>query len=76
MLCGINGARFARAALHSNRDAEILQELVSLVVGRVVTRERQVMAVEWAPTAAPFFVQPDTASFWRPRRESNPRRRP
>ncbi len=54
---------------------EAIQQIVALLVERVGTRDRQVIG--WVPTgpAEPFF---DSAlpSPWRPRTDSNRRRRP
>ncbi len=59
-----------------------VQELVALLVERVETANQRVARVTWVPAARPFFrdagaeAEEDAALLWRPRRESNSRRRP
>jgi site-specific DNA recombinase len=58
---------------------EQVQELLPALVERVDVRDRQVADLTWTPPAQPFFVPvaPDEAAlFWRPRTDSNRRRRP
>ncbi len=54
---------------------EAIQQVVTLLVDRVETADREV--VGWLPTgpAEPFFDSA-SASLWRPRTDSNRRRRP
>ncbi len=53
-----------------------LQELVQLLVERVKAEGRTVHpeSIEWTPPARPFFRE--AAWVWRPRTDSNRRRRP
>ncbi len=53
-----------------------LQELVQLLVERVQARDRTIdpASIEWTPPARPFFGE--AALPWRPRTDSNRRRRP
>lgn len=59
-----------------------VQELIALVVERVDTEDQRVTGVTWLPSARPFFrdLDADTdiaaAPLWRPRTDSNRRRRP
>ena len=59
-----------------------VQELVALLVERVETSNQRVSRVTWVPAARPFFRDEgaerdeEAALLWRPRRESNSRRRP
>ncbi len=61
---------------------ERLQELVALVVEGIETAEQEVRQVEWTAPARPFFAVADArgaeppALLWRPRTDSNRRRRP
>ena len=53
-----------------------LAELVQLLVERVKAKGRTVepASIEWTPPACPFFEP--AALLWRPRTDSNRRRRP
>ena len=53
-----------------------LAELVQLLVERVKAKGRSIEpeSIEWTPPARPFFDE--AASLWRPRTDSNRRRRP
>jgi hypothetical protein len=59
-----------------------VQELVALLVERVETADQRVARVTWVPAARPFFRDAgaerdgEAAPVWRPRRDSNSRRRP
>lgn len=59
-----------------------VQELVALLVERVETANQRVVRVVWVPGARPFFrdvaaeADAEGAQVWRPRRDSNSRRRP
>ena len=50
------------------------RELIGLLVEGAVANDRSLAGITWTPPARAFFS--DAASLWRPRRESNPRRRP
>ena len=63
----------------ANKDK--LQELVARIVARIETRAQVVERVVWTSTAQPFFAlaagaEGQAAPLWRPRTDSNRRRRP
>ena len=53
-----------------------LAEVVQLLVERVQAKNRSIepKSIEWMPPARPFFEE--SALLWRPRTDSNRRRRP
>lgn len=79
---GVRGFLADASAIPHDGPRDQLHALVALLVERIATDTQRVARVRWAPPARPSFrdaeaeADEDGALVWRPRRDSNSRRRP
>jgi hypothetical protein len=69
----------AIAVLGASGRPELVQETLAALLQAVVVRDKGVVRIEPVPAARPFFraeAGDEAASCWRPRTDSNRRRRP